>query len=249
MAAELLVDDLIADGQVLVDQLAEDGFDVALAFLARRSDAMSWDMYLAYPKAAGQDQGTAFNAAYAALLKHPDSSIGLSDIKLIDSASLAAQTAVAFRDRHPANQVTRYRGRPLGDLSIEDAYIYAPSVAGLRGFAEVRRHFPSARLYTKVVPADDFLKACQDNTMINLEGKVNEHSFEGMGPETVLFMGANSSSRRPTATLLFIHRPEGWNKVFRPDKQIWDEVVFAATGKKLFESADFAPLAALKAIA
>ena len=77
-------------------------------------------------------------------------------------------------------------------------------------------------------------------------GKINQSEFEGNAPGTLLFMGPDSSSRAPLAQLVFIHRPEGWNRMFRADTNTWEEVIHVDTGKKLYEEVDFGPLAALK---
>ena len=77
-------------------------------------------------------------------------------------------------------------------------------------------------------------------------GKINQSDFEGNAPGTLLFMGLENSSRAPLAQLVFIQRPEGWNKMFKADTSTWEEVIHVDTGKKLYEEADFGPLAALK---
>ena len=80
-----------------------------------------------------------------------------------------------------------------------------------------------------------------------LLGKINDSEFEGKHTGTLLFMGQKASSDSPAGRLIFVYRPEGWNKMFRADTQTWEEVVHVGTGKGLYEAADFSPLAGLKA--
>ena len=51
-------------------------------------------------------------------------------IKLVNSSDPIARDAIRIRDRYPAKIPTRYRGSSIGDLSVEDAYIYPPVTSG-----------------------------------------------------------------------------------------------------------------------
>jgi hypothetical protein len=46
--------------------------------------------------------------------------------------------------------------------------------------------------------------------------------------------------------MYFLHRPHSFNKVYRPDKDTWEEVRHFATNKTLYELADFGVLSSLK---
>ncbi len=133
-------------------------------------------------------------------------------------------------------------GKQFGDPSLEEAYIYPPPGKWFKGFEEIERHFPSAEVFSIPILGEDMRRVDSGSLM----SRINAAEFEGMAPGTVIFVGPQGSGGNPRAELLFVHRPEGWNTLFRPDTGRWEEVVHGETGQKLYASADFSPLAALK---
>src|SRR5207244_616318 len=129
----------------------------------------------------------------------------------------------------------------LGPLPIQEAYIY-PRERWLKGFDDIKKNFPSAEIFTLPILSSDM----QNPAVQELEGRINATPFEGRAPGTVYFVGPQGGSGRALVELVFIHRPEGWNTVFRADTNSWEEVVHVHTGKQLYESADFGALQALK---
>jgi hypothetical protein len=61
---------------------------------------------------------------YACLSRIPDPWVSLSEVKLIQASNPIAKDAMAARDRQPGPLPVRFRGNRLGNLSIEEAYIY-----------------------------------------------------------------------------------------------------------------------------
>ena len=80
--------------------------------------------------------GDAYRAVYVALSRVPSASISLAEIKLVDATDPVAASAIQIRDRRPARTATQYRVKSLGDLSVEEVYIY-PRVTGLMSRDEV----------------------------------------------------------------------------------------------------------------
>ena len=128
MDTELLVDNRIDDGRSLLAKLVGDGFDVTVAFWVKTSDEGLWFLYIGSTAAEAKLLGDAYQRVYACLSQLVSPSIELSDIKLIHSTSPIARDAVAVRDRLPARVPTKYLGKRLGNLSIEEAYIYPQSI-------------------------------------------------------------------------------------------------------------------------
>jgi hypothetical protein len=129
MAAELLVESRIDDGKRLIDQLVRDGFGVTAAFWVKADEDGPWHLYVASPRVVPEKPGEAYAPLYASLSKIPDLQIHLSEIKLIDDANPIARDAVAVSNLYPRRRLTRYRGKRLGDLSIEEAYIYPTTIS------------------------------------------------------------------------------------------------------------------------
>jgi hypothetical protein len=242
MDQELLVTEQIDDGQRLIDQLAKDGFEVRAAYWVRTSESGSWTLQIATPPIPPDKLGTAYRTVYASLGKIINTWVSPSDIKLVNSTSLVALEAVRVRDRYPAKTPTWYRGKSLGPLAVEEAYIYPRPKKRLQGFDEIKQNFPSAEVFSIPVLATDDRLANYDHFM----GKVNAEPFEGRAPETTMFMGLEASSGKPLGELVFIHRPEGWNTLFRADTGRYERVRHVQSNEPLYQAADFAPLADMR---
>jgi hypothetical protein len=107
----------------------------------------------------------------------------------------------------------------------------------------IKREVPSAELLPLTVRARNLDNL---NLLAPYAGRVNAEEFEGRPPTTVLFAGSEVRGSNTLGKLIFVYRPEGWNTLFRPETQRWEEVRHAETGAPLYQSADFGPLSALK---
>jgi hypothetical protein len=159
-------------------------------------------------------------------------------------------------------EVRRIDGRIAGDFlerleNLPVTYEFVPSEADsgkedpekfFKGFTQLKKRYPSLELFTITIPHPG--KAMAMGTFLQqlspFSQKMNAAEFEGRAPGTVRYFGPNSSSGSPLMELVFLYRPEGWNKEFRAETGRWEEIVLKATGKPPYEPADFAPLAAMK---
>jgi len=123
MDTELLVDERIEDGRKLLSALTAMAFDVTAAFWVRTSGEGLWFLYIASPTVRGQ-VADAYRAVYSALSQLQTPSLTLSEIKLVEPTNPIAADAITIRDRYAARIPTRYNGKRLGGLEIEEAYIY-----------------------------------------------------------------------------------------------------------------------------
>lgn len=242
MATELLVEDRTEEGQRLIDQLVRDEFEVGVALWVKRSEEGLWSLYIGSSAVDPDKPAEAYRRVYAALDKVPDTWVTPADIMLFNSASPVARAAVEARDRNPRMTPTRYRRKRLGNLDIEEAYIYPPPRKWFQGFDEIKQNFPSAEVFTLPIRPEAADAAKLDPYM----GRINAAEFEGRAPGTVLCFGPKGSSGKPIAELYFVHRPEGWNTLYRADTGKYEEVRHLVTNEPLYRSADFGPLAALK---
>lgn len=69
----------------------------------------------------------AYRTAYSALSRIPHTNISISNIKIVEDTNPIAKAAIEIRDRYPARLPTRYNGKRLGSIAIEEAYIYPRS--------------------------------------------------------------------------------------------------------------------------
>jgi hypothetical protein len=242
MDTELLVDERIRAGGDLVTQLLRDGFDVRVAFWGKSTDEGAWHLYVASPAFEAAKIGDAYREVYASLRRTQEAEVSLSDIKLIHSGSALAMAAAEIRDSLPGGQLaTRYRGKNLQAWGIEEAYIY-PRGRWFKGFDEIKRNFPSASIFA--IPV--LWKDMNFGAFGSLVGSINAGFFESSPPGTVMFIGPKGSSGKELGEFVFVHRPEGWNTLYRADTGKYEEVRHVNTNEPLYRSADFSPLAALK---
>jgi hypothetical protein len=124
MDTEVLVDDQIDDGQLLVEQLIKDNFNVSVAFWVKTNEDAAWQLYLAFPEGASDKSTEAYRKVYYSLDSISPVSISNSDISIINDNNPIAQAAIEQRDRLPARIPSKYFGKRLGPLAIKEAYIY-----------------------------------------------------------------------------------------------------------------------------
>lgn len=130
MDTQPLVEDLIGDGQRLVEQLVRDGFEVSAAFWVKTIEEGLWHLFIASPAVVAEKPGESYRKVYASLNKVSGSRVSPSDIKLVNDMNPIVQDAIEVRDREriPARTPTRYHGKWLGSFPINEAYIYPRSV-------------------------------------------------------------------------------------------------------------------------
>jgi hypothetical protein len=126
MDTELLVDQRIEDGRELLVNLVARGFEISVAFWIRTSEEDLWFLYIASPEVGRIPIGDAYREAYTALSRSTNTSITISNIKLISSDNPVAVDALAVSNRFHALVPIAYNGTRMGHLAIEEALIYPP---------------------------------------------------------------------------------------------------------------------------
>jgi len=136
MDTELLVDNRIEDGRKLVTELVSAGFDVSVAFWVQTSEDGLWFLYIGSASVEASKIADAYRTVYTCLAKLPGPWVTISEVKLIQASNPIAKDAIAARDRQSGRLPVRFQGKRLGNLSVEEAYIY-PSVGGQMTPAEI----------------------------------------------------------------------------------------------------------------
>jgi hypothetical protein len=99
-------------------------FDVTVAFWVKTSEEGLWFLYIGSASVRNMSLADAYRVVYEALRRIPGAGVPLSSIKLVDADNPIARSAIEVRDRFPARLPTRYNGKRLGSMAIEEAYIY-----------------------------------------------------------------------------------------------------------------------------
>jgi hypothetical protein len=129
MGEVTLVDTYLKEGQRLVDRLNQEGVAVVAAAWVKETESGDWYLYLATPLVTERGGKLAayhrVNQVIRALEEEgfamePDAKkvVGLHDPMVRDM--------MANRQSRPGGRPVLFRGARLGDLAIEEAYIYPP---------------------------------------------------------------------------------------------------------------------------
>jgi hypothetical protein len=121
MDTATLVDEKIDDGKRFVEHLKKNTFDVVVAFWALTSEEGVWFLYIASPLVDSGDLAAAYRKVYSELSRSHVRWVERSDIKLIGRQNSIASDAITYQS---SGLPTRYGGRKLGNLIVEEAYIY-----------------------------------------------------------------------------------------------------------------------------
>jgi hypothetical protein len=127
MAQATLVDMRITEGQRLLDRLAQAGVAVTAAAWVKESESGDWYLYLATPLVSeGGGKRPAYHRVNAVIREMLKEGFGMDpyEKKVIGPHDPIAKDIVAHRSGRPGGPPTPFRGSRLGDLAIEEAYIY-----------------------------------------------------------------------------------------------------------------------------
>src|SRR5579872_1845733 len=181
-----LVENQIDDGERLLERLGEHGIAVRAAGWAKPAGDDRWFFYIATPLVDEQGPLAAYKEVYRVLRSMHGAWIRDSEIKLVGDRHPVSKDLVNLVSRYPGPTSTISHRAILGDLQVDEIYVYAEPE--LKGYAEMKRLFPSAQIFAVAVrgghdAAEVFSKARP------LVGKVNAAEFEGKEPESLLLMG------------------------------------------------------------
>jgi hypothetical protein len=129
MAQATLVELQIKEGQTLMERLAHEQIPVTAAGWVKESESGDWYLYLATPLVSENGQTRpAYRRVNAVIRKMQEEGFGMDPFekKLIGPHDPVAKDMMANRGGYPGGPPTRYRGNRLGELDVDEAYIYPP---------------------------------------------------------------------------------------------------------------------------
>jgi hypothetical protein len=131
MGQTTLVDLQLKSGQWFIDRLLGKGIPVTVAGWVKESESGDWYLYLATPL-VGQEgaKRTAYRRVNEVIREMQRDGFWNDPfaIKVINPHDSIARDMEAHRARRPAPIPTPFRGTRLGDLEVEEAYIYPPAM-------------------------------------------------------------------------------------------------------------------------
>lgn len=154
MDTDVLVENKIEDGESLIRHLIRDQFGVEVAFWVKTSEEGLWQFWIASPSVDPANLGEALRRVYATLTKIPDCAVSPLEITLLSDTDQIAREAAALRDRYPSRLPKRYQAKRLGQLAIEELWIYP------RRFPLKVRDLPDGTWQVLISELDDVWLTC-----------------------------------------------------------------------------------------
>jgi len=133
MGTDTLVENQISDGQTLLTRLAGAGFDVTAACWVKTSEEGRWFLYIVSKAVDERGPAAAYREAYGVLQSMDSPWISMSEVKLISPQNPIAQDVLEIQRHHPGRTPTRTRRSQLGNVAIDEAYIYPPRIRQQHG--------------------------------------------------------------------------------------------------------------------
>lgn len=142
MAQTTLVDRFIAEGRQLVDALRAKGHVVPSAVWIRSVDSIDWRLHLCLQDIDTLGYREAYQIVDETMRELKLQGFELFDIRLMNVSDPVARDVAARQSQWPAPIDTVFRGYELGDLPIEEAFIYAPATAQSQPLADAATQIP-----------------------------------------------------------------------------------------------------------
>jgi hypothetical protein len=125
MDQAVLVGGQVAGGEERIKQMQLGGLDITVAFWAKESESGNWYLYVASKDVDRDGALRAYRKVVDAVRLHPNPWADMLQIKLIGTDEPPAKAALAHRKR---DLPTIYNNPYLGNLSIDEAFIYPENV-------------------------------------------------------------------------------------------------------------------------
>lgn len=126
MGTETLVENHIRDGRKLITLLAKSQFDVTAACWIKTSDEGKRLLYIVSKTVDEKGLAAAYGELYGALDSMHTPWISMFEVKLVGTSGPIAAQLLWFQHRFQDRFPTRYSGPLLGNIAIEEAFIYPP---------------------------------------------------------------------------------------------------------------------------
>ena len=147
-----LVSEQRDDGQVLIEKLAMNGFDIKAAAWIKMSDDGQWHLYIASDVVDEKGYAAAYQDIQAVIRGMPDFEVGPFDVRLLSSSHALVADVQKLYQRFPAPSLTQFGGSQLGKMNIEEALIYPPIKDGaLKPLRKTRSKISSTKSVAKSI--------------------------------------------------------------------------------------------------
>ena len=113
-------------GKALLDGLRGAGFDVTVGGWTKSSEEGDWYLYIASRDVDDRGLAEAYRRVYTEIQANPVFGIDPFEVKLVGRQNPIARDLLAIRGAGTGRLATRSRRPKLGQMSVEETYVYAP---------------------------------------------------------------------------------------------------------------------------
>ena len=124
MDKTLLVVDRIEEGSRLIHSLSHGRLEVSAAFWLYSTDDENWSLHIVSPTIDQIGLRDSYVAIIHAIRALPDAQIEADDVTLLRTNDPLSVAMLEYLRRHPSASLTRVWGTFIGDIFIDQAYIY-----------------------------------------------------------------------------------------------------------------------------
>jgi hypothetical protein len=128
MDQAILVIFRIGDGQRLIEHLVARHFPVSAAFWLYTNDNEKWSLCIVSPDVEREGVENPYGVVLQAFRDVPDLQIDQDDFTLISPRRPLARGVLNYLKQYPSSKAKRVEKTLLGDVYVESAYIYPPSL-------------------------------------------------------------------------------------------------------------------------
>lgn len=102
---------------------------VQAAFWLKGAEEQQWFLYVAGDQIDDSNLRGAYDEVIRITARMRDPWLDPFQIKAVGTNKPVARAVMEIQEKYPEQLPTRYHGRALGGVSVEEVYIYAPEVA------------------------------------------------------------------------------------------------------------------------
>ena len=124
-----LVENQIDDGAKIIEKLRQSGFDIVAAWWMKASEEGQWFLYIASKEVAQKGIKAAYRSIHTVMGGLGQLWVDRFEVKLVGPENPITKDVLDILARYPGRLPTRYGGKKLGNVSIDDSYIYPLPVA------------------------------------------------------------------------------------------------------------------------
>jgi hypothetical protein len=134
MGQTSLVEMQLQAGQRVIERLGQEGIEIIAGCWAKESESGQWFLYLVTPL-VGEDGATsqAYGRVSPLILKmhHEGNWIDPDEVKVIGPTDPIAKDVLGYRRHRPGRVLSWHRGYRLGEMDVEEAYVYPPTTVAI----------------------------------------------------------------------------------------------------------------------